>query len=100
MVIYCYDVKTHSAQVLTMKSEQITINGENFTINECSMRQILPLLESKPQSLALEIAKLSVFNNQGQALGDCVLDFGFSEFQNLIAAVSRVHGIDTPEKKD
>jgi hypothetical protein len=83
-----------------MKSETVELESGTYTVNEMTMRQVLPLMQGDQNQMSIELVKIAVLNSSGQPVGETVLDLGFQDFQQLLAATNRVHGFTDEEKPD
>ena len=74
-----------------METKQIVIGTRTLSVVEQSMRVMLPLLEGDQRRVTVELAKVCVFED-GELLGDAVLDLGMRDFNRIMAAIKDVHG--------
>ena len=83
-----------------MKTETVTLDSGTYEVRELTMREMLPLLEDNDglsgTAMAAKMAEVAVSQN-GAALGESVLDLGFSDFQKIMEALNRANNFAMDE---
>lgn len=79
---------------MALRSVEVVIDGDHYTVTEQTMDVVLPLIEKGGDAaLMTGLIRASVSNGTGQPLGDGVNQIGFRTYRRLIDAVNEVHGL-------
>lgn len=84
-----------------MKSIDMVIDGKTFTVNELSLKDMLPFIkdsESNPLK-PLDLVQFCV-TVDGQPFDPDIHEISFSTFNTLSDEVSKINGMVETEKKD
>lgn len=81
-----------------MKTKALQLNGSEYTVHRLTMRQVLPVMESEPKNLVVELIKSTVTNGTGKPVGDKILDLDFADFQRIIEVFNEMNGFADQEK--
>lgn len=82
-----------------MKSKSVAIDGRNYEVREPTMREMLPVMETEPENLSIEMIKHFV-TVDGNPLGEDALDLGWATFQKLVTVMNEVSGVVTEPGND
>ena len=79
-----------------LKSSELTISGEVYTVKELTIGQLVPLIPrltgDDASTAQLEMLKLAVYKDD-QPLGEGVLELGVSCFATLMAKVMELNAL-------
>ena len=81
-----------------MKTKALQLNGSEYTVHRLTMRQVLPVMESEPKNLVVDLIKSTVTNGTGKPVGDKILDLDFADFQRIIEVFNEMNGFSDQEK--
>ena len=92
-----------SKKMKTLEKE-VEINGQNFTIRELSIGEMMPILprlekHEEAQEAQIEMMQKCVLQD-GQLLGDRVSELGISTYLKLAEALMEMLGMGKGEGKD
>lgn len=74
-----------------------TRDGRTLIVREQTMRVLRPLINGEdPEEAGDRLMGIAVHDEQGNALGDAVLDLGAKDYQAVMAVVNEVHGFSEP----